>query len=289
LLTTSSKLAVLPLENSVIEFPAFLSKISVYSTSVPTVLECATTSGVLWQASAGKFLLDVPGVARYLVEAGQTISIERVPDADETAVVNFLRMAPLSALLNQRGILTFHAAAVANDQGAILLAGDSGCGKSTLLTELLLRGWKMLADELAAVVIDGQGRVMVPPIYPEIALWPDATNLFKKNADTLLMHDVNRRQLTLLEQFSSIPQRLRAIYWMSVQSNREVELIELSGVARFRAVRLLSYNSHITEALFDNSAFMRSMTATTQTAKVFCLRRPRGRSSVSDLANTITT
>lgn len=276
------------MENRSLQFPGFLPAITVTLASVPSVLDGATASGVLWQAAPGRFLLDVPGVARYLVEDGRAVTIESAPGADSVMVTRFLRMGPLSALLNQRGIYTFHAAAVANEQGAILLAGESGSGKSTLLTELLSRGWWMLADELAAVLVDQQGCLTVPPLYPEIALWPDALKMLGKDPGPLPRYDANRRELSLPDQFSSDSHPLRAVYWMNVQGIKEVELVELSGVARFRAVRLLSYNSHITEALFEPAAFMRSMTAITRSTPVRCLRRPRGSWCLRELADMLT-
>ena len=45
------------------------------------MLEGATARGVLWQAAPGRFLLDVPDVARYLVSGGAVITIDRTPTA----------------------------------------------------------------------------------------------------------------------------------------------------------------------------------------------------------------
>ena len=44
-----------------------------------------------------------------------------------------------------------HAAALADDRGAVVLAGLSGAGKSTLCAALVARGWRYLSDERVAV------------------------------------------------------------------------------------------------------------------------------------------
>jgi hypothetical protein len=53
-------------------------------------------------------------------------------------------------------LLTFHAAAVGNDQYTIILPGHSGSGKSTLAASLLARGYRLFSDETAVVDADGQ-------------------------------------------------------------------------------------------------------------------------------------
>ena len=135
---------------------------------------------MLWQAERGRFLLDVPGVARYLVSAGALITFDRASNSGDEEVTRFLRMTPLAALFFQRCSLAFHAAAAsppslqkgqAENEGksrAILIAGDSGAGRSTLLAALLQRGWRLLADELAVVEVDEGGHIVVLPSFPEI-------------------------------------------------------------------------------------------------------------------------
>ncbi|MEI7844374.1 MAG: hypothetical protein WCK35_01085 [Chloroflexota bacterium] len=94
-------------------FPDWLTNLQVEFGSVPRGLEKTSASGVLWQAAPGRFLLDVPGVARYLAEDGQRLTIEPAPTASESEVARLARTVPLAALLYQRGLLAFHAAAVA--------------------------------------------------------------------------------------------------------------------------------------------------------------------------------
>ena len=87
--------------------PAWLSGTQIKTAAVPPVLRAASANGALWQASPGRFLLHAPGVARFLVETGRTITIDPAPQATAADVGRFLRMAPLAALLYQRGILAF--------------------------------------------------------------------------------------------------------------------------------------------------------------------------------------
>jgi hypothetical protein len=261
--------------------PDFLSDISVKIAAVPPHIEGATAHGVLWQAAPRSFLIDAPDVARYLVEEGSCITIDPSPQADETDMRRFFRMTPLVALLFQRGILAFHAAAVAGPAGAILIAGDSGAGKSTLLAALLKRGWLFLADDLAAVNLDQNGLPMVYPHFPEVMLWTDTM-------EKLEFENVGkgRQRLPMKEQFIATPQPLRAICRLSVHKD-EIEISSIEGVKLFNTLTTLSYNSRIADALLDRTAFMRTAAAIARTVPLHSLRRPRGRWCVDELADLL--
>jgi hypothetical protein len=261
--------------------PDFLSGASITFASVPSRLENATSRGVLWQAAPGRFLLNAPGTARYLVEAGKSIIIDPYPSADEPEVNRILRMTPLAAHLFQRGVLAFHTAAVAGPDGAILIAGDSGAGKSTLLAALLKRGWSMLADDLAAVELDNHGEPMVIPAFPELVLWSDSM----KKLELETKKD-GRHILPMECGFSALPQRLRAIYRISVHKE-ELETVEIKGPRLFNMLTMLLYNSRIADALLDRSAYMRMAAAIAGCVSAHSLRRPRGQWCIEQLAEII--
>lgn len=248
----------------------------------------AVVRGVLWHVTDDRFRLDAPGVACYDVVGGRAITVEPAPGAAADDVARILGMAPLAALHFQRGCLAFHAAACvpplfARDsgpggeaQGAILLAGSSGAGKSTLLAALVQRGWRPLADELAIVDLDANGRPIVFPHPAPIRLWPD-TQAALGWAQTPAGRLEPPRD----------PQPLRAIYWLSVHNRDAAEVSELSGVARFRAIGSLMYNTHIADALLDRAVYMQKAGAIAQTVSLHRLGRPREQWCIEALVEKI--
>jgi hypothetical protein len=261
--------------------PDFLSGVSITNASVSSPLENSTSSGVLWQAAPNRFLLDAPDTARYLVEGGKQVTIDPHPSADKSEVSRFLRMTPLAALLFQRDVLAFHAAAVAGPDGAVVIAGDSGAGKSTLLAALLKRGWNMLADDLTAVDVNENGAPTVFPIFPEVMLWPDSMKQLK-----IETKDSGRHILPMEDRFAASPQPLRAIYRLSVHKE-ELDIDEIKGTKLFNTLTMLSYNSRIADALLDRSAYMRLAAAIAKTVSVRTLRRPRGQWCIEELADIV--
>jgi hypothetical protein len=261
--------------------PDFLSDVSITYAPVPSRLEGATSSGILWQAAPNRFLLEAPDTARYLVEDGKQIIIDPHPSADESEVTRFLRMTPLAALSFQRGMFAFHAAAVTGSNGAVVIAGDSGAGKSTLLAALLKRGWKLLADDLSAVDLNENGVPIVFPIFPETILWPDSMEELKFETT-----DHERQVLPLEDRFAASPQPLRAIYRLSVHKEA-LETDEIKGTKLFNTLTMVSYNSRITDALLHRSAYMRLAAAIANSVSVRTLRRPRGQWCIEELADIV--
>lgn len=255
--------------------PAFFSDVQIEYCPVPPELPDAFSNGVLWQAAQGRFFLDLPGVVRYLVEGGNRVRIETAAGADVGAVQRFFRMSPLAALVYQRGLLPLHACAVAVEGGAVVVAGDSGAGKTALLVKLMQRGFSMLADDLTVISLDTEGRPVVPPLWPEAALWPGTAELLGF-AGSLPMYDSNRKLYS--GSLSPRPVPLRALYHLSTSKESDVEIADISGAGKFAGLTALSYNTHIADALMDRAGFMRVALAMISVATFRTLKRPGGNS-----------
>lgn len=267
--------------------PKLFEDVSCLTASVQARLDAVSASGVLWQASPCKFMLNVPGIARYLVVSGSSVTIDPAVGVSRQLVEYYFRMAPLAALLYQRGQLALHASAISDGKRVILLAGESGAGKSTLMTAMLRRGWRMLADELAMLCLEEQGQIMVWPICPDIALWPDAYEKFGMEFVCPTDCDANRRLCSFPEKFEVEPLPLQTIYWLGVHNNNGCDVKTVNGADRFSSTGLLLYNSHIAHALCDQVAYMRIAAAIAQNVPITRLRRPRGTWSVEELADIV--
>jgi hypothetical protein len=271
-----------------VTLPPFLENVQVKYAHIPAELDSPTHCGVLWQASIGRFQLEVPGVARYLIEDGCRVTINALPGVAATRVDHFFRMTPLAALLFQRGMLAFHAAAVTTPKGAILLAGDSGSGKSALLAELLLRGSRFIADELVVIDADSRSEVICYPSYPEYSLWADTVSRLQLETGQLSDLFNDKQKIIPPNSVSTLPQHLQAIYWLSVFSKEQAELSVLEGISRFKAIGYMLYNSNIADALLSRTSYMTAAGSVAQSIPVYSLYRPRGKWSLTEMADLIT-
>lgn len=129
-----------------------------------------------WRANTAGFLLQVDGVAQFLVQDGSRILIEAEPGASQDEINAYLMGSAIAALLQQRRILTLHASAIDTPKGAVLFLGPSGIGKSTLLAAMQALGYSMLSDDISALRLSAAAPAQVLPAYPALRLQPSSLN-----------------------------------------------------------------------------------------------------------------
>lgn len=238
----------------------------------PDALEDPTVEGVLFQARPDAYLLDVPGVARYSAHGGSEIRVEPAEGAAPEAVRHFLLGPVMAALLHQRGVLPLHASAVAGARGACVIAGASGAGKSSLAAVLHRRGYRVLADDVAAFV---EGRVH--PGLPQLHVPLDVLSRLGLSGDPLRA-GVPKRGVAVPE--SSDPEPVRLLIHL-VCDGHTVTMTAVRGV---RALETLSRAIHL-PALAPAALQVRAAGALT--GMVRRLARPEMREVLQEMADLV--
>ena len=141
---------------------------------VAAELEGPVKHGPGYQAAEGRYLLDVPRIARYLVTEGKDVRVAPAPGTSESSVRVFLLSSVMAAVAHQRGLLAMHASAVAVDGGAVLFAGDSGTGKSTLGAAFHDRGYPVVTDDISVIASDGDEHPTIHAGYRQVRLAADS-------------------------------------------------------------------------------------------------------------------
>jgi hypothetical protein len=273
--------------------------IDVHLGPVAASLEGASACGVLWQATQGRFLLAVPGVGRYLVEDGTTITVDPEEGAEPAEVTRFLHGTPVMAVYLQRGSPVLHAAVVApaaSPDAAIVLAGDSSVGKSVLAATLWARGYEVLADELAPIAIDGGSPVIVPTA-DEVVLWPDAVEQLSGRHQGASPLDSQlsplgpvglRRRLAVSNRLPGRTRAVRAIWWLRTHNLDHVDVTDVRGAARFDCLGAMAANSRVAAAILRPDTYWAVAGALAASATpVRRLVRPRGRWCADELADLV--
>jgi hypothetical protein len=148
--------------------------VSIRRGPVPEQLDGATASGPTWAIAEARFLLRVPGVARFLLTAGEAIAYRLEADGDSDDLAAFLTGTVFGILLHQRGLVVLHASGVEVNGRAVLFMGPSGAGKSTLATALVKHGFPLVTDDFCVVGADAAGRPLVHPDARLPKLWAQA-------------------------------------------------------------------------------------------------------------------
>lgn len=205
----------------------------------PGGLDEGTRLGPFMWASDRAFWLQVPGVARFLVEDGRRITLEPAPGIDEDSVRVFLLGSAMGALMFQRGLLVMHGNAVRIGERCLLCVGQSGAGKSTLAASFMRRGYDVLADDV--VPVDAEGRAV--PGFPRIKLWQDAATQLGFDTAPLrrIRPGMEKFNLPIAERHSDRPLPIRWVYLLNRDSEDGIHMEPVRGMKRFPVMRRNTY------------------------------------------------
>ena len=216
--------------------------VKISSGKLPETLAKPSSLGVLWREEEDKFLLDVEGVAKFLIAGDNEIVIELYPDGKEEDMRRFLLGSVLGVVLHQRKIVLLRASAVGTEKGAIMFMGSSGAGKTSFLFSFLQAGGRMLSDEKTPVFLDADGTVKVSAGYPEIALNLGFAHESKMVIDeNRVNHEVGKYYYRA-EAFETSAVPLRAIYWLEIHNGEELEIENIpDNNAKFQILNSFIY------------------------------------------------
>lgn len=226
-------------------------------------------------------LLSVFGVARYLVQPGEIV-VEPAGGSEDD-VVTFLVGPAATALLQQRGVATSHAAAMEVDGDAVVLLGSSGIGKSALAWALAQRGHALLADNVTGLAPAGGSRFNVLPAYPHLQLWPDVLPEAARE----------RRTREGLEKYwfaaplADGPRPIRAIFLLESHNRETFDVERLSASRAFRALWVHTPRKRLLNPLGQRHPHYRAAVALAQSVPCYRIRRPDHPFRVAELADRV--
>ena len=249
----------------------------------------AKDRGAWYQATPEQLLISIDGVARYLVTGGKEIVIERAPNAKDDEMRLFLLGSALGALLHQRGLLPLHGSAIEANGGCVAILGDSGSGKSALAGGFLKRGYRIMADDICVVSVDGGSAPLVFPGYPQLKLWADTSG--KLREDTKSMPKVHptleKYGLPLQKEFCQTLLPIHHIYVLETNNTREFELTSLKGIEKLMAIINNTYRLFFIDGLCIKATHFKQCVEVAKNAVVSRVTRPCEPFLLDELAENV--
>ena len=246
--------------------------------AVPATLPAGpgnVTRTPIGEARSSAFLMLVEGVARYLVTDGRDVLIE--PRGDDDVVGLFCAGLPFTILLQQRGVATLHAAAVATEAGAVLLLGRSGIGKSSLAAALVERGYPLLADDVTGVMLDAGGRPVALPAFAHQRLWAHTLDKMKwrPRARAKVRRDMEKYWVRA-ERHCATPLPVRAAFALNAEKRRpDIAIESVSPSAAFWMLWRYTHYRRVMDALGQRPAHFRAVTTMAWSVPLWRVVRPR--------------
>jgi hypothetical protein len=253
-----------------------VADISIQFGRITDTLDKPFLSGICFHALPNKFILKVNGVACYLVENGNKITIDRDEGGSDDEIRLFLLGSAFGALIHQRGILPIHGSAVVMDSKAIIFSGISGAGKSTLAAAFVNKGYKLLADDVCVVSLDHEGHPWVHPGYPQMKLWNDSLENLGHYPQTLkkIRNGIKKYALPIQTSFFNKTVKLNGIYVIDVQQTKDINIQYITGVEKFNMINRHTYRVNFLKGCGTVEAHFRHTEAVARQCFVKCLHRP---------------
>ena len=211
--------------------------------NIPGNIDNPAYTSLHFEVSHDKFLLKVDGVAHYLIENGNKITIDRSEGGSDDEIRLYLLGSAFGALIHQRGMLPIHGSAVIFEDRAVIFSGKSGAGKSTLAAGFVKKGYKLLADDVCVITLDQEGSPIVHPGYPQMKLWNDSLEKLGHRTKPLrsVRSGMKKYALPMGTEFWNEPAKLRGIYIISTKDSEGIEMQSLKGIEKFEILKNNTY------------------------------------------------
>jgi hypothetical protein len=229
-------------------------------------------------ATPTQYLLNIQGIARYLVTAGREIVIDPDDAAPALDVRGYLLGSIFVVLCQQRGLLPLHASAIASKSGVVAFLANSGQGKSTLAAHLAQRGFRVLADDVCLIDATRPGSAMVIPTAPWLKLWRNSLENLGREAEGLdrIFTEDDKYRLPLVPVLT--PEPILGLVFLEGNDTSSA-ITEIEEVPRVQAVPMLmnlTHHSYLLEATGQQEENFRRCGRVLSQARAYRLIRPWG-------------
>jgi len=233
---------------------------------------------------SGQCLIKAPGIARFLVEDGQSITIDRreardriegngVPPADLRL---YLLGSAFGAIIHQRGLVPLHVGAVQSNSAVWAFTGESGAGKSTLVGCLSQRfNYPMLTDDVAVVTMSGDEAILHPGPR-KLKLWKEAVDYlgFENHRMDQDLSGTEKYQVYLNEERSISAQKMVCLIELErLECHAPPSLQRLSGAEALRVLIGALYRPAFAQRIRKPQHIMKDMVTIANRIRVYRFSR----------------
>lgn len=169
-----------------------------------------------------------------LVENGNKITYILKPNGYVKYLQSYLLGFGMSMIAMQRGMISIHCSALADDDGAILIAGESGTGKSTLATAFIESGYRFMADDMV-LVETVKKKVMAKPAFPFQKLCRNIVQEkgYDMNETIYINEEKDKFLVPFKGEFAMKPLPVKAFIYLMTVDSEEVLMDEVKGIDKF--------------------------------------------------------
>ena len=194
-------------------------------------------------ANQTAYWLEIPEVARILVQNGSDILVDPAPDVDEASLRAFVLGPSFGAILHQRNLLVMHGNTIRLGDKCIICVGPSGAGKSTLSAGFQRRGYQVLADDVVPITAEG----LALPGFPRIKLWQETADQLEIDTSPLqrIRPQLFKYNVPVTDAYVGPALPVRWVYILNSEHRDDVRIDELRGMARLQPLLDNTYSGRL--------------------------------------------
>ncbi len=229
------------------------------------------------------------GVATYMINRGEEVIVEPCENCDKKLLKVYIMGSVMGFLLLQQQVLAIHGGTTVINDKAVIITGDRGAGKSTLTTALGEKGYKFLADDVAAIEIEQIPKVN--PGFPYHKLCEDAVQKMNYNKDKLSYFRGDGKVKYLVPDFKGFCDKgtpLKALFEISEGDVESVKLEEIFGQKKFyKLLNNIYRNEYLSRMGEIPPMYFKQCMEVAKNIKCYSLVRPRGKYTVEEQIKVI--
>lgn len=224
------------------------------------------------------------GVATYMINNGNEVIVEPCENYDEKLLKVYIMGSVMGFLLLQQQVLAIHGGTTVINDKAVIFTGNRGAGKSTLTAALGEKGYKFLADDVAAIRIDEVPQVN--PGFPYHKLCEDAVDKMNYDKEKLTNFRGDEKVKYLVPDFEGFCNKgtsLGVLIEISVGDVENVKLEEIFGQKKlYKILNNIYRNEYLSGMGEIPPKYFKQCMEVAKNIKCYKLIRPRNKFTVEE-------
>ncbi|WP_010678067.1 phosphoenolpyruvate carboxykinase (ATP) [Bacillus timonensis] len=221
-------------------------------------------------------MFQVPNIAIFAISNGNQILITPLEGYDEDVVRLYILGICMGSVLLQRKIVPLHGSAVEINGKAYAFVGNSGAGKSTLASTFVKQGFKLLSDDVIAVIFKDDNPIpYVTPSYPQQKLWEESLNKLDMEAkDYRSIYGRETKYSVPVSNYSSENLPLAGVFEIMKTDNDDIKISEIEKLESFYTLYYHTFQNCLIQGLGLMDWHFKTTTKIIENIKMNRVQRP---------------
>lgn len=231
----------------------------------------------------------VDDVGSYEITNGNKIVVDPDDNCTLEDLKKFIIGSSLGLLLFQRNIIALHGGSLVIDNQSIIISGSIGAGKTTTIASLINKGYGFLTDDVSSITKNHDNEYVVNHCIPHQKLCKSTADMLGYDTNNLYKIDKTKNKYFTpeLDNFVKTPQKLKALFYLTISDYDNVTYKEVLGVEKFNILLSNIFRKEFIPNNLFKTEYIKECLNLSKNISIFKISRPRGKDSINEVISTI--